>query len=170
MISFGLFEGVTPGVPADVVAQAVHFAAAYQDHRNWDGPRFTAMPPGVSFIGRGNTRVVYAIGDYAVKLPWSIIDGDAEFNRLEARTYKRAPAALKRLLLPVLAADPKGLWLIMPRAARASRVQVAEVCRRALRIAVPMGLSDYELDCDEETNAGVWNGQVYLLDYPWVLR
>lgn len=156
-------RAVRSRVPADVLRVVVELAEAWVDPTRWTGMRFTP-PPGATRIGAGTTRVVWAVGEYAVKLPRSPEDDDTVFNRQEAAVYRRAPSKLRRLLLPVLAADPKGLWLVMPRATEATREQSREVCRRALE-AAPWLTAD-ELDCGVEANAGVWQGGVYLLDYP----
>lgn len=152
-----------PRVPSDVVAAAARLAAAWSDPSRWNGPRFT-RPEGVIYLGEGGTRVVFDVGGYAVKIPMSAEDGDREFNRQEAKVYRRAPAALKKLLLPVLLADPNGEWLIMPKAAKATEAQAQVLCRQVVR-AAPW-LTEDEVDCGYAPNAGVWNGKVYLLDYP----
>lgn len=156
-------RAVRPRVPAEIMDVVIELARAWDDPTRWTSARF-APPPGATRIGAGTTRVVWAVGEYAVKLPRSSEDEDTGFNRQEALVYRRAPPKLRRLLLPVLAADPKGMWLVMPRAAPATREEAREVCWRAQQ-AAPWLTAD-ELDCGVEGNAGVWQGRVYLLDYP----
>lgn len=69
------------------------------------------------FLGRGIHRDAYAHGDVVVKVAR---DQHCRYaNRNEAESWERLTeraAHLAHLFAPVLAADPDGDWLVMPRA------------------------------------------------------
>ncbi len=181
--------GTVPAVPPDVLRRAKALADAWEQ---WDGrPGTFQAPEGVGpLLGRGQTRAVFRIGDFAVKVP-SVPDvvrrharalgtnpghalsprrgvenvyaenSYAEFNQREAETWEMAPPELRPLLLPVLAADPDGRWLVMPLA---ERVPMAE--SRAFCAALDKEFSQVLSDCGHPANIGRYQGRLALLDYP----
>ena len=63
------------------------------------------------YIGRGKDRSVYAVGGYAVKVARHVIGCDA--NLAESDRWDRAPRSHLRWLLPTIASDQHGRWLVM---------------------------------------------------------
>jgi hypothetical protein len=157
-------------VPPQVVWKAEELSEAWE---SWDGrPGTFRVPSGVGRrLGEGNSRVVYQIGDFAVKIPRSSEDGDAAFNQLEGEAWGLASRRLRQYLLPVLNVDPNGgRWLIMPIAEPVTREEAEGFCRKleaAMAVQVARGLY---LDCEERANVARYNGKLVLLDYPFDLR
>jgi hypothetical protein len=66
-----------------------------------------------NLLGYGRTRIVFASRvdpSFVIK-----VDSGGHSNRREAEAYFSAGPRLKKLLVPVLAVDPDGKWLIMER-------------------------------------------------------
>ena len=74
-----------------------------------------AKKNGLVYIGSGQSRAVFAEpdGTRVLKLVFSFFG--RESNRDEARAWREASPAMRAHLVPVLAADPMGSWLVMER-------------------------------------------------------
>lgn len=66
------------------------------------------------YIGRGKDRSVYAVGGYVVKVARHVIGRDA--NLAESNRWARAPRSHLPWLLPTIASDQDGRWLVMQSA------------------------------------------------------
>lgn len=94
---------------------------------------------GVEVVGSGSTRVVLRLDHTSVlKLP---MHGGEVSNVAEARLWARAKPRLERYLMPVLAADPKGAWLVMRYGD-----MPASAPHDALRTLRQLGIEDVEND------------------------
>jgi hypothetical protein len=66
---------------------------------------------GLRFVGMGRNRVAFGVPEGVLKLN---LYADEPYNNLsEAKAWGIASPDLRRHLMPVLAYDPKGLWLLM---------------------------------------------------------
>lgn len=117
-------------------------------------------PAGARFIGRGLTREVFRIGDYAVKLAYS--DDYRDVNRREAQTWREAPSEIRRYFVPVLAADDEGRWLIMPYVTERAPDRLREAMCDRLFFRYPGIFSD----CRTPGNVAMYQGHARLIDYP----
>lgn len=119
-----------------------------------------------TYLGEGETRIVYALDpDFVVKIPQDRHHNG--YNQNEAAIWAKASPGLRELLVPVLAADPSGAWLIMPRIR--SRLDDAEY-RRAQQLcdAVERYVTTRYSDCEEGQNVGARaDGRLFLFDYPF---
>jgi hypothetical protein len=71
---------------------------------------------GAKRLGRGVSREVYPFGpEYVIKIAHDPTEGH---NLAEAKVWASAPDWARKHLCPVLAHDPKGVWLLMRRAER----------------------------------------------------
>lgn len=94
---------------------------------------------GVEVVGSGSTRIVLRLDHGAVlKVP---MHGSESSNAAEARLWARAKPRLERYLMPVLAADPKGRWLVMRYGD-----MPASAPHDALRTLRQLGIEDVEND------------------------
>lgn len=117
------------------------------------------LPADVTLIGTGVTRKAYRVGDFVVKVPR---DRTAHgFNQVEAKTWEIAPPELKQYLLPVLASDPEGRWLIMPLAEGVSPSEGDRMCD----LLKSEGFGESVLTDCWYKNVGRWRGRVYVWDY-----
>lgn len=109
---------------------------------------------GVRVVGSGSTRIVLRLDHGSVlKVP---MHGGESSNVAEARLWARAKPRLERYLMPVLAADPQGRWLVMRYGD-----MPAEPLREALRTLRQVGIEDIE-------NADNWKeleDRPVLVDY-----
>lgn len=143
------------------------FAEVYDDV---DGPAYGMTVPtamsrpatarrlsqlsGLRVLGNGRHRVALALGRGRVlKLP--IRSTGAPSNRAELRRWRGATAEQARHLMPVLAADPEGSWLVMARSEGAP----ADDPER-LALAARLGVGDAHA-----LNWGTYQGRPVLLDY-----
>lgn len=114
-------------------------------------------------LGWGTRRVaLLAPGGLVVKLP--VMPGSDGDNRREAAFWQGASASIAVNLAPVLAADPRGAWLVMPYAESLTWEQSEEdpafwtVVRRVSR-AGPKDLAE------STQNWGVYDGRYVARDY-----
>jgi hypothetical protein len=149
-----------PRVLEHVEELAGHLADEYVAWCSERGGSRFEPPDGVGRrLGSGETRIVYEIEGFAVKIPRE--PGWAEMNRVEATAWHVAPPKVRKFLLPVLAHHPYGHWLIMPIAERVEPVSEREAfCRRVLS-----ELGDNVLNDVWHGNVGRWNGRLVLFDY-----
>jgi hypothetical protein len=138
------------------ISLASELAEAYAA---WDGRGRFVPPEGVGRrLGIGETRVVYEIAGYAVKIPRD--PEYAEMNRAEAEAWEQAPPRLSRYLLPVLASDPGGEWLVMPIAEPVDRQTGERFCE-----LVESSAGNVLLDL-WHANVGRYKGHLFVWDYP----
>jgi hypothetical protein len=116
-------------------------------YRNREGNLRFARENGLTFLGMGTGRSVFAVpvpgmpGGLALK-----IGNDAD-NRTEARVWREAPAWMQALLVPVLGVAEDGSWIAMERVKPITEAAHAKLrddlaFRRARRPLVDCGLSD----------------------------
>ena len=74
-----------------------------------------AKKNGLVYIGSGQSRAVFAEPDGTRVLKLVFSPYGREANRDEARAWREASAAMRPHLVPVLAVDPMGSWLVMER-------------------------------------------------------
>jgi len=74
-----------------------------------------ARKNGLVYIGSGQSRAVFAEPDGGRVLKLVFSPYGREANRDEARAWREASPAMRPHLVPVLAADPMGSWLVMER-------------------------------------------------------
>jgi len=121
-------------------------------------------PAGAQWIGAGGTREVYRIGDYVVKLART--EDYTEVNAQEAKTWREAPAEVRRYLVPVLAVDETSFggprWLIMPHAPQ----KVPETSALGLCWALRRRFPEVFYDCEHTDNWRYYQGHARLIDYP----
>ena len=116
------------------------------------------LPAGVGpLIGMGQTRRVFQIGEFAVKVA---APENYDVNRREAETWETAPPRLRPFLLPVLAADDQGRWLIMPLVERVTPSAGDRFC------ALLTGAFGETISDCWHANVGSYQGRLYVFDYP----
>jgi hypothetical protein len=93
----------------------------------------------VEVVGSGSTRIVLRL-DHGSVLKVPMHGGEAS-SVAEARLWARAKPRLERYLMPVLAADPKGRWLVMRYGD-----MPATAPNDALRMLRQLGIEDVEND------------------------
>lgn len=144
----------SPVVPVRVIWAAERLSEAWGEYP-------FKLPEGFTFVGGGGTRMVYRYGDYVVKLPREGRQ-HLQFNQQEAETWRDAPAEVRRYLVPVLAADDDGHWLIMPYAPNVvPRYEALKLCDQ-LGARFPLVFTD----CGHLENWRYYQGHARLIDYP----
>jgi len=94
---------------ADLFTETMAYANTAQMKR-W------AKARGLVLLGSGESRAVFARGpDDPVVLKLVFSSYGREANQNEARAWREASPAIRKHLVPVVAADPEGRWLIMER-------------------------------------------------------
>ena len=121
----GARRGARQVVPSQVIQEAKDLSRKFrQDFPSWrkdfeEEPvfnlfwgRLKEISKGHEVLGGGTQRVVLASRDrrYVIKLTH-----EPEGNLWEAAAWRDAGPKTRKLLVPVVAADPKGHWLIMKR-------------------------------------------------------
>lgn len=131
---------------------------------------------GVSMLGMGAFRVVLKVPGGALKLdlatqdvPWSkeyvwIAGGKqkpTKMNTYEARAWRRASPAARSHLVPVLASDPKGRWLLSEQTVPSSREPTRADRLRLEPVAAHIGMPEKQI------KRGNLDVKGRLLDYGW---
>ena len=94
---------------ADLFTETMAYANTAQMKR-W------AKARGLVLLGAGESRAVFARSpDDPVVIKFVFSSYGREANQNEARAWREASPAIRKHLVPVVAADPEGRWLIMER-------------------------------------------------------
>ena len=110
---------------------------------------------GLTVLGNGRHRVALALDrERVLKLP--IRSTGSHSNRAELRRWQGATIEQARHLMPVLAADPEGTWLVMAR----SEGALPELELGLVALAARLGVDDAH-----PRNWGTYRGRPVLLDY-----
>lgn len=111
---------------------------------------------GVQRLGRGVSREVFPFGpEHVLKIAHDPAEGH---NLAEAKAWATAPAEMRKLLAPVEAYDPQGVWLLMRKADRVGQATFRE-CDR-LQTALNGRIGDLH-----SANLGWLDGRWVAIDY-----
>ena len=111
---------------------------------------------GAKRLGRGVSREVFPFGpEYVIKIAHDPTEGH---NAAEAEAWATAPAEMRKYLAPVLAHDPKGVWLLMRAATRVGEATFRD-CDR-LQTALNGKIGDLH-----SANLGWLDGRWVAIDY-----
>lgn len=111
---------------------------------------------GARRLGRGVSREVFPFGpEYVIKIAHDATEGH---NVAEAEAWATAPAEMRKHLAPVLAHDPKGVWLLMRAATRVNECSGRDRDRLADNLGHKIG----DL---HEGNIGWLDGRWVAIDY-----
>ena len=121
---------------------------------------------GTRFLGRGNFRHAWGYKHWGEDCVVKVANNGPKrkHNIIEAETWKRAPDRYRRFLTPVADEDPKGLWLVMPRAKNET---ISEPERAKIGHMIEQKFMKEGLDIqDQHTgNVGILHGQPVSIDY-----
>ena len=135
-----------------------------------------ARKNGLKLLGMGAFRVVLGLPEGALKLdlatqdvPWSKEyiwiarrkQVPTKMNNFEARAWRLAPRAAKAHLVPVLASDPQGRWLLSEVTQPSTREPTRDDLRRLSPVAVSIGMPEKQI------KRGNLDVKGRLLDYGW---
>lgn len=109
-------------------------------------------------LGEGASRIVYGKDELALKLARGK-EGAAN-NLVERETWTRATTDQRKLLMPVLAAAPDGLWLVMPRGGEKIRYDRFREDWERPALAMDYRCSDVKEEAIRE-----YEGRFVLVDY-----
>jgi len=154
---------IDPALPAELVLHLDALAQEYRGvgpqkwgqtpYRNWEGNLVFARDHGLTFLGMGTSRSVFAVpvqfaggarprsAEIALKI------GNSADNRSEARVWREAPEWMRDLLVPVLDIAADGSWLAMERVEPITEEAFVELrdnlaSRRTRRLLLDCGLLD----------------------------
>lgn len=107
---------------------------------------------GMKLLSMGEHRIVFDAGDYVVKVSH---DGGGE-NLREVKLWERATAytSLRDKLVPIVAHDRGGRWLVMEKASPLTRESV-----------IPFSFESVTVGDMKAENFGIHGGKVKMFDY-----
>ena len=85
-----------------------------------------AKKHGLTYVGEGESRAVFARSTDPVVIKFVFSSYGQEGNQNEARAWREANANVRKHLVPIIAADPEGRWLVMERVKLMRATQYAE--------------------------------------------
>ena len=74
-----------------------------------------AKKHGLTYVGEGESRAVFGHATEPVVIKFVFSSYGQEANQNEARAWREASPNIRKHLVPIVAADPAGRWLVMER-------------------------------------------------------
>ncbi len=121
---------------------------------------------GLKFLGAGKRRWVFEMGDYVLKLqPYPVSHTAPQLNEVALWRESKSLPAVREKLAPIVAYDPAGRWLVMPKAKmigwdlhkppwRQRYIELQETLNE------PIEVDDISVD-----NVGIYQGRLVVIDY-----
>jgi DNA repair protein RadC len=85
-----------------------------------------AKKHGLTYVGEGESRAVFGHATEPVVIKFVFSSYGQEANQNEARAWREASPNIRKHLVPIVAADPAGRWLVMERVKPMRATQYAE--------------------------------------------
>jgi hypothetical protein len=100
-----------------------------------------AKKHGLTYIGEGESRAVFGHPTEPVVIKFVFSSYGQEANQNEARAWREANANIRKHLVPIVAADPEGRWIVMEKVKTMRANQYAE--KEALESLRGCGFLDF---------------------------